>query len=240
MNRYGWLSIASGVFGVLLVLFLWQEPLTLSRPINDQKVTNFFLILGALAVAPTLFFLGRQLQEQQLSRVANVMPDVYPSDAQFGLAYEEREMGGQRGVQPTPSIYVARVGPIFSITNIGVGAAKTIETKWIYDKGAVDELALGHYSFFGRLDDGDRSTLNILMNGERAPIALPAYFLICCGKDLNLRSGNAGSDGVFGVKPKLRFQVNYQDIYNRGFSRVFDVDVQAYGDGVMFKFGPPA
>ena len=124
MNRIWWLLIAIAVLGMLLVLFLWQEPLTLSRPINDQKVTNFFLILGALAVAPTLFFLARQLREQQRMRLASVMPDIYQSDAQFRLINHTNQIGGRWVYQPTPYIFPGQETPFFSITNIGVGPAK--------------------------------------------------------------------------------------------------------------------
>lgn len=232
--------IAAVFVGALLVLFLWHEHLTLSRPINHQKFTNFFLIVAAVAGPAGLFLLAGQLLEQQRARIAAVMPDVNPIDAHFGLTDETREVNGRWLYQPSPSIFVAGRGPLFSIANIGVGAAKEIETQWIYDKSAVDRLAQGHYSYFGGLDGGERATLNVLKAGESATIRLPRHYLICCGTKLNLASGQSDSDEVVGVKPALRFKIKYLDIYSQIFTRVFDVDVQAYGDSVTFKFGPAA
>jgi len=241
MTRKSTIVLSSTLFLITLaIIFLWKEPLTISRSINDQKLTNFFLILAAIAVAPTLYFLASQLQEMQQSRLASVRPDIYPSDTRFSLEYYDHQIAGQEGVQPIPAKVHQTAESSLYITNIGIGAAKAISTQWIYEKEKVDQLALGKYSFFTPMANGDKTSLNLLKHGMESRIDLPLYYLICCGTALNLKSVNSGSDGKFGYKPDLSLRIDYLDIYNRPFTALFNVDVQAYSDLVIFKFGPPS
>jgi hypothetical protein len=148
-------------------------------------------------------------------------------------------MGGNEYIQPVPPRNRNPDAKGFCITNIGIGSAKAIKTEWLYDKKSVDHLADGHYSFFDKMGNGDKTFINFLRPGDEARIILPLYYLICCGTALNLKSSSSGSDGKFGYKPPLQLQIEYLDIYNKSFTSKFSVDVTAYSDLVTLNFGPP-
>jgi hypothetical protein len=240
MNIPKWIwGIAVMLIAALLVLFLWKEHLTTGRSITDQKLTNFFLSLGAIAAVPALFFLAGQLREMQRAALAAVRPEIYPSNATFDLIYHDVSVGGKTGEQPIPSNLYNTDNPIQTIANIGIGAAKSISAEWIYNKDEVNMLAGDQYLFFPRMGDGVHSFTSFLKANATIGIHPPLHYFTCCGKALNLKSVYSGFDGVFGLKPLLQLRISYQNIYDQTFERTFNVDVQAYNDRVLFYFSAP-
>src|SRR5579864_1456326 len=95
-NRWRFFAIGIAILVSLSTLFLWKEHLSFSKSINDQKFTNFFLILGVIAAISTIFFLARQLNEQRLLRLASVLPELYPKNSRFTLIESQHEMAGKK------------------------------------------------------------------------------------------------------------------------------------------------
>jgi hypothetical protein len=66
---------------------LWKElpDLSLSKKINAEKVSSFFIAMGSLLTAVTVYLLYKQIKEQIEDRKASSRPDLYPEDQFFTL-----------------------------------------------------------------------------------------------------------------------------------------------------------
>ncbi len=224
------------LFATFLIIFLWKEHLSFTEKINDQKVTNFILIFASTVTSISILLLWKQLEEQRLSRLNSVLPDIFPEDLTCVLSEGEHEIGGLKGIH----IYPKDSSPILvNIYNIGIGSAKEIQTQWIYNISEVDYLIKGKYSYFTPMDRGDSDYISFLKPNENRTISLPLYYILCCGPKLNLKSHRSGSDGKFGIKPNLKLKISYSDLNNRKFEKSFNVAVNAYSEDLYFKFKQP-
>jgi len=225
--------ILGGVFVLILgTIFFWNEKLSIKYRINDQKITNLFLIVTGTVTSFSVLLLAKQLEEQRINRLASVLPDIYPEDFQCELIEGEHKIGGKDGIHIVPKDYNSYW---ISIDNIGIGPAKEIHTEWIYSIDQVNDLIKGTYEYFTPMKRGDSDYINFLKPEQTGKVYLPFFYILCCGPNLNLRSASSGSDGVFGIKPSLKLRTNYMDINNRAFEKIFNVDVQAFEGNLFFK-----
>jgi hypothetical protein len=231
------LSIAAIIF---IALFFWNETLSNRLKINDQKISNFFTIIGSLATATSIFLLYRQIREMQEDRKASNKPDLYPEVTTY-------QMLTLSGLRPNALLDIiatrtdsedGNVNDRFlKIFNIGLGTAKEIEFEWIYNLQEVLRIIEGKY-YFNPEEIPKNSRINFLSANSHAQIDIPYTYFKCCATSLNKKEIPTSEqiDVTKSDKPRLNLKILYRDIYNHSFSKLFDVIVHANYEMVTLHF----
>ena len=236
------LAIVFIVFAIMLaVVFFWEEcnEFSLSSKVNHEKIGNYFTSIGAVAAAISIYFLFRQIKASDDARKATYQPDLYPGPGEFRVKDGSfPAMKGQQGDQ----VFVSRIEnntellPYIEISNIGLGAAKHIEIKWVFNYKEISDLVKNRYLY---LEDRDLDNENIdfLKANQKTEIKVPYSYLSCCGKAINptfVEYLYARSSIV--PKPRLDMVISYQSIGDDTCKKYYNVEVVAYDDKVTLKF----
>lgn len=230
---------------VLAVLFFWKELNTLNihEKINDQKITNYFLIIGALGTAAALWFFFRQLIEMENARSSASRPDLFPAELTYKME-EHTMLNLTTGTLPSPfavrqdSLQSGYYPNYINLHNIGLGAAKNIKCDWAYDLHAVNAIINGIYQ--PATESGFSQHFDFIPANTSIELFPPTDYLKCCGQRVNADLSDLALEepesGRRVSKPELRLTINYQDIFNGSFNKIFAVQVNAFNDVVSLKF----
>jgi hypothetical protein len=257
-------SIVVGLILLVLVfLFLWREKLTLKAPINDQKVTNFFITaFTAVGTLATTLYTIRQYRLSTLSQRTAIKPEIYPLTGMFKMqdAEEPLEIEGIEAGLYLTHPYPIKDNKKLYIKNLGVGLAKNISATWIFDKKEVESLIQGVYYI---TPDDKPKVIPFLSSTDSADISSPHAYLSCCGPrlfthlehkyfsntaelDLHMPQGHLQAqllewkDETFGKKrPSLTLRIKYSDIQDHEYIRDFNTEVTGVLNFVTLTFYNP-
>jgi hypothetical protein len=242
LKKYIPLFVISFLFLVLLILFFWQENLDLSLPINSDKFGQFGTMLGSLLTALTVYLLYRQISEMIADRKAANQPDLFPVETKFETEDIQTLSFSSAAEQnlPLPTFYRITNGARaeeqslnINLHNIGLGVAKEIRIRWLYDKNKIETLLQNVYN--GLKTSSDDEFLDFIPAQNFSDISLPYYFMQTCGIKLN-----ASAMDLFETaprsKPDLMLKIDFKDIYDNQHEREFKINLDCSEKIVVVKF----
>lgn len=249
------------IFLSIVVAFLWNERIDFKNKINDQKIANFFVtvftIIGTIA---TIFYTIKQYKLSELVNRTSIKPDIFPKSYFFKMEDDGSPLE-IRGIAPNLYLtHAMRLKHDFAllIENIGVGIAKNLKFKWIFNISEVEALIKGTYY----LTPGDKSKdIDYLGPSKSISIELPSEYLSCCGPKLfdkfetkffsnedTLNLPKPSSRNIEDeitkweeatypkVRPELFLELTYTDVQDFQYQKVFKTKVTGISNIVTFEF----
>lgn len=220
-------------------LFLWNEiyNFNLQEKINDEKISNFFSALGAVAAAISIYFLYKQLIVMDATRRAAYHPDLYPNKVKLKVEnFSHPTFGDKPEVNISRlSTYTEKNEPYVTLHNIGLGAAKNIKIEWKYDLDAVEDFIKETYSYKKRKKT-ENEHLDFLQANGKIQINIPKFYFNCYGEFLNQNISRILVMQEDMKKPSLALELSYHDIQDNEFKKIFTVKVSAFEQDVNLKF----
>jgi len=145
-KHYLYILIILPIF-VLAIFFFWKEKLYLFAKINDQKVANFFSIIGSIITTLSIFLIYRQLQEVLNDRKAQSLPKLFPEEFKFKKytienIQDPKDSKIKSFIHPVvdPGLgFDDHNDALFSVTNVGNGTAVNISIVWLYEIGEIKD-----------------------------------------------------------------------------------------------------
>jgi hypothetical protein len=218
----------------LTIIFLWKEKLDLHSKINDQKVTNFFItVLTSVGTIFSVYYLKRQVEETNLGRKTSIIPDIMPEDAVFEVT--EDNLPSLATGSDLPGISIKNLtndSYHINLLNIGVGIAKNIEAKWLYNREEV--LAQSNNIYYNSYFD-EPFFISFLKPSRYGLISPSMLYMTCCGPKLNHDFLDIMDDHIV-PKPDLSLYLKYYDLQDNLYEKTFKVRVDAVTDRVTFGF----
>lgn len=249
------------VFLLIVVAFLWNEKIDFKNKINDQKIANFFVtvftIIGTIA---TIFYTIKQYKLSELVNRTSIKPDLYPKSYFFKMEDDESPLeiaGIDSNLYLTHAVRLKHDFDLL-IENIGVGIAKSVKFKWVFNISEVEELIKGTYY----LTPGDNvKSIDHLGSAKSISIELPSEYLSCCGPKLfdkfetkffsnedtlNLPKPSSRKieeeitkwkEATYPkVRPELFLELTYTDVQNFQYQKIFKTKVTGISNIVTFEF----
>ena len=214
------------IFFILLIfiLYLWNEfpDLSLSKKINAEKVSSFFIAISSLLTAVTVFLIYNQILEQIENRKAASKPVLYPEDQFFsiedntGFAKLKRENKNE-----------SLIG-LISLHNIGLGAAKEISVKWHFNESLLKPLIVQALQEIYSNKNIDKKYSFISAN-KQIEVQLPLMYLA------SLSAFKKGWTET--IWEELYLEIIYKDIHDFTYpSIIFEVIAYVNSTHVLLKF----
>lgn len=231
-----------------------------NHKINDQKISNFFVSLfTAIGTIATIFYSIKQYKLSELVNRTSIKPDIYPK-SYFLRMEDDEEPIDIAGIEP--NLYLTH-GTAFAhdhklmIKNIGVGIAKNIKIKWLYDKVEVESLIRGKYYL---TPNDKQNVIQYLNPNMETDIKLPHEYLSCCGNKLfnkfdteyfsnketfTVEPSSEPTKTIFKnwkkqtypqKRPDLKLEIKYSDAQNFEYTKTFDTEVKGLHEVVMLDF----
>lgn len=259
LNRYIIVTLTLSVI-LLIVAFSWNEKVDFNYKINDQKIANFFVcvftIIGTIA---TIFYSIKQYKLSELVNRTSIKPDLFPKSYTFQMVDDENPVEIsylKRNLYLTHAMGLDDDQGLL-IENIGVGVAKTVNYKWIFNTSEVMELIKGTYYL---TPNGTRKVIEYLEPTKSISISLPIEYLSCYGPKLlnkfetkffsnedtlNLprHSGIIKTEMTEWVeatypktRPELFLELTYKDSQDFQYKKIFKTKVSGIHNFVLFEF----
>ena len=215
----------------LSTAFFWKEKLNFSKRIDDEKIGNYFTAFGSVAAALSIFFLYRQLQEMQADRKSANLPDLYPAYTKFFMKQINNSSfidGEDKPIVVTLKLENTDIAEnkraYIELHNIGLGAAKNITINWKYDREKVKEIFKNIY-YCHDSKHNEMEHIDFIQAAGKINISIPQFYLTCCGSQLNQTYIDIVEPVNEKLKPDLKCEISYQNIYNNWQSKIFNVTV---------------
>lgn len=205
------------------MLFLWKEfpDLSLSKKINAEKVSSFFIAIGSLLTAITIYLLYKQMKEQIEDRKAASRPRLYPERQFFALVQQK----------PLPKLTRDEkedvlAGSIF-LHNVGLGAAIEIKVNWRFQKNILAPMIEPNFVNIYSNRPTEQNYAFIPSN-KQIDIQVPLMYLA------SLSSFKDGWSEM--IWEELFLEITYKDIHNFAYSNKFKVVTYVGALYVLFTF----
>jgi len=220
------IKILISCVAIILVFYVWNEfsDLSLSKKINDQKMSSFFTAISSMLTAVTVFLLYKQITELIENRKSSNRPDLYPEDQFFTMHLSEDFPTLKRDNNED------RLSGLISLHNIGLGAAKEITVKWYFKKDLVAPLIKPSLEklYTNRKTEENYS---FVLPKNKIDIQLPLMYLA------SLASFKEEWSEV--IWEDLFLEISYKDIHDYpSHSKIFSVTTYVGKLFVSFKFTP--
>ena len=222
------------IFSVTIV-FLWQEfPIRITAEFNHEKMASYATTIGAIGAIAAMFLLRNQLVEMELARTITYKPILLPNDTSFTIS-NKHDPYDERYRQPWFRLSNGDIKnrPGIEIHNIGKGIARDVHIEWCYDVNEISDF----FEKYNRFYDPGVTNLplsiferkfNFIRELDIKIIEIPVPIIYCCGAGLEIQS----NDNM----PKLTLSINFTDMDNVSYKKIFSVVVFFFEDILDFVF----
>lgn len=263
MNKYK-LIIFIVIITLILgfgIAFFWNETINLQLKINDQKVANYFITLFTIfGTITTLYVSYKQYDLARIANLSSIKPDLFikPTSIKMDDFESNDELLGLVRIT-CASVIGNNMG--IEVENKGLGTAKNINYKWIYDKDSVEELIKGFYELTANVE---YRCIYYIKPGSVESIKLPHEYFSCYGaksierfeekvltnipmskteflirNDLNKRVYLNYLEETFPkVRPSLVLEITYTDVQDNKYSKSFSASIIGSNSLLLINFSP--
>lgn len=239
--------LVAGIIAIIVTFLIFvHRHIDFQESIKESIIEAWATSMAAIFTALTVYLLYKQNQQQLDDRKAASQPDLYPEQFQLitkdeskneVYTYSENKMFTLRPkFQNTTENPEKQYTYSFAVKlfNIGLGAAKQIKIKWLYDKKEVYEYVEGIYNLAKPNANvtelrSDGENLDFISPNNSALIIFPRYYVNCLGSSAT-KANNRNKH------PQLKLEINFLDIYNTAILKTFDVKCTFQLDLVFLNF----
>lgn len=229
------LCITSFVLILFFLCFFLQEVLPQIKLI-DSKLSNFFTAIAAIGAVVTLIYIQRQIKMQEDQIKLSVLPDIVPEILIFSVK-DNQNMNFPGKSPEIPYVTIVDEKHL-KIVNKGIGNAKKITCKWMYDMNELTNYIGGIYGIYRKNENAN--TLGYLKTDESFQFPFSPIYLQCLGTDLNM-DVNKWIKSISTLekfsKPQIKLEIHYFDVLGTPYTKTFEAKfLKVFQENIEIQF----
>ena len=231
------------IITIVIVIFCNDENIDTTKKVNDQKLANLFaIIFSSVGTFAAILFSQKQID----FAAASIKPDIFPNTVSFVIRESSNPIGFVESTDNPEFIFPTKNTDkksriALELINKGVGTAKNIKIKWLFDNIEVRNIVEERYSIPPipeKLKD------DYIVSGASGKFDLPRQYLPCCGPKVEMEKGNgkfmstmqSESEYVTNILPPLTLTIEFDNIQDESSSKSYQTNILVHKNMVIFNF----